>query len=283
MRCVSHGLPLCWPISRDTSVPVRVHANRPRPPLPGEMLASRLISRRDRRPRAGGRRSLASGQRTSPTQRSFSINLMTMALVSISSRRTPCRAEVGLGVVEVVPRLAHGRQRQPPHVLAAVPGLERTPTVDVAHRVDGEGDVVQQGDPDQAAPEERGQGAPPRPRPQPADEGRDQASTRATQSGNDPRHPADDPVGQQLGGVAALRGLLPVEEPAEMGVEEALGQGPGAVAVAPGRMRVAVAVGEAVVLAVVGHPLDDRTLDGHAAGDGQRSPAAIAGPGRPGG
>ena len=52
----------------------------------------------------------------------------------------------------------------------------------VADRVDRPGDVVQQGDADQAGPEERGHRALPRPRPQPADHGREPQATRTRSS-----------------------------------------------------------------------------------------------------
>ena len=44
------------------------------------------------------------------------------------------------------------------------------------------------------------------------------------------------------------------------------------VAEPPGRVRVALAVGERVVLAVIGDPADDRALDGQRAGDRERDP-----------
>ena len=96
------------------------------------------------------------------------------------------------------------------------------------------------------------------------------SSDTATHSGNSRRDPDDVRVLHQVGRVLALRGLLAVEHPAHVGVDQALDQGRDVLAVAPRRVRVAVAVGELVVLAVVGDPADDRALDREAAGDGQR-------------
>ena len=74
------------------------------------------------------------------------------------------------------------------------------------------------------------------------------------------------------GAYLRLVGLLDVEQPADVGVAETLGQRPDVVAVAPRAVRVALAVAERVVLAVVGDPADDRSLDGQRPGNGQRDP-----------
>ena len=77
-------------------------------------------------------------------------------------------------------------------------------------------------------------------------------------------------VGQQVGGEALLVGLLDVEQPADVGVEQALGQAAEGLAVAPGAVRVALLVAEGVMAAVIGDPAGDRPLDREAAGDGER-------------
>src|SRR3712207_1259176 len=63
----------------------------------------------------------------------------------------------GEGVVVVVPRLAERQRRQPGEVARLVGGAEPAPAEEVAQRVDGEGDVVEQEDAHEAAPEQRGQ------------------------------------------------------------------------------------------------------------------------------
>src|SRR5204863_4292817 len=74
---------------------------------------------------------------------------------------------------------------------------------------------------------------------------------------------ADHRVLEQIGSEARLRAPLGVdEEPADVGVEEPLELGPDALAVADMRaVRVALLVGEGVVLAMVGDPRDHRPLD----------------------
>src|SRR5919204_293333 len=60
----------------------------------------------------------------------------------------------GKGVVVVVPRFAPGRERQPPDVARLVLCLESPASEEVAHRVDRPGDVVEEEDSGEAAPEE---------------------------------------------------------------------------------------------------------------------------------
>src|SRR6185503_5316122 len=59
-----------------------------------------------------------------------------------------------VGVVQVVPGLAHRQHRQPPDVGRLVTALERTLADGVADRVDRPRDVVEQADADQRPPEE---------------------------------------------------------------------------------------------------------------------------------
>ena len=71
-------------------------------------------------------------------------------------------------------------------------------------------------------------------------------------------------VGQQIGGVAGRWGAVGVEQPAHVGVGEAPPGGAGAGAVRG--VGIAGLVTEAVMAAVVGHPGDQRSLDGHRPG-----------------
>ena len=110
----------------------------------------------------------------------------------------------------------------------------------------------------------------------PQNDMRDQAAEqgRGEQADRGPQRelsadPGDVAVGEQVGGEAGGVGAVAPEQPAEVGVAEALGQRDGAGAEQPGRVRVALLVGEGVVAAVVGGPGDHVTLPGQAAGDGE--------------
>ena len=59
-------------------------------------------------------------------------------------------------MVVVVPGLAEGRDRDQGEVARLVAGLEVAVAEDVAERVDAVGEVVQDEDPDEAAPEQAG-------------------------------------------------------------------------------------------------------------------------------
>src|SRR5262249_18178156 len=84
---------------------------------------------------------------------------------------------------------------------------------------------------------------------------------------------ADDRVLDEVGGEALFRAALRVDEqPTQMGVEEALELRPHALAVADvGAVRVALLIGEGVVLAVVRDPGDHGPLDRSRAAGGDHS------------
>ena len=174
-----------------------------------------------------------------------------------------------IGVVAVVPGLAHAQDRQRPEVGGPVAGGVGPLADHVADRVDRPGDVVQQADPDQRGPEEGGQRAGPGPAEQAAEHRR--AEHR---EGHPERELPIDPdqvrIGQQVRRVLVLVGLLGVEQPAHVREPEALGQAGQRLTEPPGRVRVTVPVGEGVVPAVVGHPADHRALDRQRAGDRER-------------
>src|SRR5262249_51157408 len=77
-----------------------------------------------------------------------------------------------VGMVQVVPRLTGGQDRQRPEVRRLVARGERPLADHVTHRVDRPRDVVQQRDPHEPGPEERRDRAVPGARPQPTDERR---------------------------------------------------------------------------------------------------------------
>jgi hypothetical protein len=83
---------------------------------------------------------------------------------------------------------------------------------------------------------------------------------------------ADRPVGDEVGRVAALvRALRVQEQPADVRVGEAAQRAAQAVAVVDVRaVRIALEVGERMVLAVVGDPRGDRALDRHRPHDRER-------------
>src|SRR6185437_6910981 len=83
--------------------------------------------------------------------------------------------------------------------------------------------------------------------------------------------PADPTVLEQVGGEAPLLGLaLRHRQPAHVREVEALQRAAQARAVPVRRVRVALVVGEGVVLAVIGHPVNKEPLDGHRAEHGKR-------------
>src|SRR6266700_1473089 len=86
--------------------------------------------------------------------------------------------------------------------------------------------------------------------------------------------PHRPPISEQVGGELLLRGLVRVEEPADVRVNQALGQRLPVLSVPPGRMRVAFLVAVLVVPAVIRHPGDHRSLDGQGARDRHRDPEA---------
>ena len=181
------------------------------------------------------------------------------------------------GVVVVVPGLAEGRDRDQRQVARLVGGLEVAVAEDVAERVDAVGEVVEDEDADQAAPEQAGEAGEEGAADHPAErEGEQQADDRPVDEGA--VDPADDRVLEQVGREALLVAALGVdEEPAHVGVEEAAqGAAPAVAVVDVGAVRVALLVGEGVVLAVVGDPGDDRALDRGRAEDRQQAvqPAA---------
>ena len=100
------------------------------------------------------------------------------------------------------------------------------------------------------------------------------ASPATTHSTNVSVDEPDPRIGQQVLGVAALVGHLHVaEHPPEMGVDEARERAAPARAVPDVRaVRVAVDVGELVVLAMRGHPVDHRSLGGGGSERRERRP-----------
>src|ERR1700710_2904807 len=176
------------------------------------------------------------------------------------------------GVVVVVPGLAEGRDRDQRQVARLVAGLEVAVAEDVAERVDAVGEVVEDEDADEPAPERAGGGGEEGAADDPAEEeGEQQAANRPPDEGG--VDAADDRVLEQVRGEALLVAALGVdEEPAHVGVVEALeGAAPAVAVVDVGAVRVALDVGEGVVLAVVGDPGDDRALDRDRAGDRQQA------------
>ncbi len=188
------------------------------------------------------------------------------------------------GVVVVVPGLAERGEREPEDVGRLVVDLEAARAEEVADRVDAPGDVVDEEDPHQAAPEQAGGGAGQRAGDRkPASAGIARPSTTsATKRRLISRMPA---VLVEVGRVALPVGAAVLgEQPAGVRVPEAAQHAADAVAVADVRaVRVALDVGVGVVLAVVGDPGDHRALDGHRAERGEERTRSACGCGRSGG
>ena len=174
------------------------------------------------------------------------------------------------GVVVVVPGLAERQQRQPTDVGRLVVRLEAPAAEEVADRVDAEGGVVQEEDAREPAPHQRqegtGQGS--------LDRQADQEGDR--QAGDDQRllqrvDHAQPAVPEQVGAVAAAIGLAHRrEQPPHVGMPQPPSRAQRSGSSVVRAVRVAVLVGEVVVLAMVGDPLDDRSLDRQGAEHRQR-------------
>ena len=181
--------------------------------------------------------------------------------MSIWPRRTPCRAQVGSAwcrLCQVSPkdRIASGQK-------LAARSRRRTALADhVADRVDRPGDVVQQRDADQPGPEERGQRAPPGPGDQAAEQRRAATSVITRPQREQLVDPADVAVGEQVGGEPPLVGAGRGRTASPCGRARSPWPARGDGAEQPRRVRVALPVGEGVVAAVVGHPVDDGALHG---------------------
>ncbi len=171
----------------------------------------------------------------------------------------------GERVVVVMPRLAHRERRQPEDVARLILDVEAPATEEVADGVDRPGHVVQDEHADQAGPQQRRQRGADAAAHDPADGERDHEPEHRPQR----KQPVDDLHGAVLDHVGsealALGGADRFEQPADVGVIEALGGIGEACPVSVRRMRVAVLIGERVVLAMVGDPDDHRALNGHRA------------------
>lgn len=88
--------------------------------------------------------------------------------------------------------------------------------------------------------------------------------------------PDDGGVGKKVRGVPLGISRFVGEQPADVRPQETFGHGSAAGTEPPWRMRVPSSVGMGVV-AASGHPLDHRTLYGHAAGDGKGDAESPAG------
>jgi hypothetical protein len=173
-------------------------------------------------------------------------------------------------VVVVVPRLAEGGQCQPEDIGGLVVRAEPPLAEEVADRVDREGHVVDQEDPHEAGPEERGQAADQLAVDAPAGQEGDRQSGDHKGAEHAVHH-SHAAVLEQVRRVLVrvLRGRV-VEEPAEVRVPEAAQRPAEAVAVAVRAVRVAVVVRVRVVAAVVRDPADNRSLDRHRAKGGEQ-------------
>ena len=155
-------------------------------------------------------------------------------------------------MVVVVEAVAHGDQAEQPVVAAAVAGVVVLRAVEVADRIDGEGDLEDHDRAEGVAPEEARLTV-------------DEIARRGTkQAGDHPEAVEPDEFGEagEIADQAAV-GLHQVlgEEPADVAVEEAADDG---------RMHVLFGVGVRVVDAVVDDPPERAFLKSRAAGEGEQ-------------
>ncbi len=176
------------------------------------------------------------------------------------------------GMVVVVPGLAHRQRREPEHVARLVLDREPLAPEEVADRVDRPGHVVEQEHPDEAAPQERGERAAEAAADDPPERERDREGQRDPQGKQLVDH-AQGVVLHQVGRESLTIGRADgLEQPPHVRMPQALHAAPEARAAQVGGVWIAVLVGERVVLAVVGHPPDHRTLDRHRAEHGDDRP-----------
>ena len=157
----------------------------------------------------------------------------------------------------VVPAFAHGQQRQPPQVPAAVPGVEAPAAEAVGHRVDGEGRVPEQDGRDAEAPDQELGAGHARTRVDPAHDrpggqgGRSEGHRRRVVV---PVEEAQLPVAGEVGHDGAVHRLVGVgEHPQQVALHEPVDHR---------RVRVARPVRVPVVVPVVGHPPQRPALGG---------------------
>ncbi|MDP4511653.1 hypothetical protein Q9G87_57700 [Nonomuraea sp. G32] len=129
--------------------------------------------------------------------------------------------------------------------------------------------MLQQRDADQPGPQESGQGAVQGADDHPAGQER-QCQRQRAQRGEGAGHPDHGRVGQQVRGVAFGRRSVVGEQPAQVGVGKPPKLPAQAGAEPVGRVRIARLVGEGVMAAMDGDPVDDVALKTHRPGDGQR-------------
>src|ERR1700728_1558344 len=168
----------------------------------------------------------------------------------------------GESVVVVVPRLAQGEGREPGEVARMVARVVAAPPEEVAQRIDRVGDVVQHEHPHGTAPQQSCQpGCPGSANRVAEPEGRDEPTDRPYEEGLvDEGH---DRVGDQIGRVSfAVTAGGVDEQPADVCVgQTAQGTAQTCAVIHVRAVGVTVTVGEGVVLAVVGDPGDDWSLD----------------------
>ena len=165
-------------------------------------------------------------------------------------------------MVVVVPGLAEGEEREPEQVARLVLRAEPAAAEEVAERVDRVGRVMEHEHADRAAPQHPGEAVAQRAAERVAEQERgDQAADDAPQEAAVDR--AHDRIGDQVGRVARPAAAVRVQEqPADVRVREPAQRALHARAVVDVRaVRVARAVGEGVVLAMVGDPRDRRSFD----------------------
>src|SRR5438132_1005202 len=171
-------------------------------------------------------------------------------------------------MVVVMPAFAKSKDAEQEIIPALVEGREGPATPNVADRIDAPGYMMNQEDPDQAAPEQAEDGAQPGSREhEPKNRWDEQADCHPQREQG--IYLAQQSALPQVLDVAQQVGRVGLEKPANMRMPKSAQQAEHALALVVRRVGIFVHIAKLVTPTVLGHPLQDGAFDGHRTEDGQ--------------